>query len=278
LNAISLSNPSSFHVLPSARFRRDRSFYLRYDFGYLVVGALALAAMRGFGLKPIASEVAWWFLPALPLVTYAVILGHVFSHNASHANFPRAINRLVGEICGVLVLSRFASWQIIHERHHRYPDHPQKDPHPVLPSYWKTVWNTIVNVEVQLQQTFLEAHGDTPENRRREKVRAYVSYATNVVLIACWYHVWGFAGFLLLFVPASILGVLHLIHFNWTTHNALLRNGDYKPVDLDSGIFWWGNRMFFGIYMHKVHHDRPNLFNPLRDQDRGRARRAARAS
>lgn len=255
-------------MLPSARFRRDANFYLRYDLTYLVLFTVALAAMRATGMGSIAPHVAWWFALAFLPLTYAVILGHVFAHNASHANFPRAINRIVGEICGVLVLSRFASWQIIHERHHRYPDDVEKDPHPVIASYWKTVWHTIVNVERQLQTAYLEAHGDTPKNRRREKLRAWVSYATNIVLIACWYHVWGFAGFLLLFVPASILGILHLIHFNWTTHNALARNGDYKPVDLDQGIFWPGNRMFFGIYMHRVHHDRPYLFNPLRGASR----------
>jgi stearoyl-CoA desaturase (delta-9 desaturase) len=267
---------AALRVLPSTRFRRDKFFYLRYDLGYFVACSVALVLLRTFEVAPLAPSWQWWVPLALPLVIYTVILGHVFAHNASHANFPRAINRVVGELVGVLVLSRFASWQIIHERHHRYSDDVEKDPHPVLPSYWKTVWNTVVNVERQLQRTYLEAHGDTPQNRRRERLRAWVSYGTNVVLIACWYHLLGAAFFFYLFVPASIIGVLHLVHFNWSTHNALARNGDYKPVDLDEGLFRIGNWFFFGIYMHRVHHDRPDLFDPARAVKRGLVLRTTR--
>ena len=35
----------------------------------------------------------------------------------------------------VVVLTRFASWEVIHQRHHRFSDDLDKDPHPVVSSY-----------------------------------------------------------------------------------------------------------------------------------------------
>lgn len=251
---------------PSVRFRHRRAFYVLYDGFYLVLCSIVLAAMLSAGWPGLVTEFHAWYFAILPLVIHAQILCSVFIHNCSHMNFPRPINRLVGEICGLIVLTRFASWEIIHRRHHKYSDDPQKDPHPVTPAtvgYWRFFWAMIINVETQLQQQFYELHGgDTPENRRFEKRRAYTSYATNLVLIACWYVFLGPIGFFFFFVPASIIGVLHLAHFNWSTHNAAKPAEGFHPVNLDEGFFWLGNRLWFGIYYHANHHKYASLFNP----------------
>ncbi len=246
---------------PHIQYRKDPLFYLRYDFASLL-GCLAfLAVAQLVHLKPVFQEWHASTLLLLPVACYAVILGHVFAHNAAHGNFPKAVNRLVGELAGILVLSRFASWEIIHMRHHQYSDDLERDPHPNVGGYWKTYFHTLVNVERQLQQNYFEIHGDTPENRKREQIRAYISYATNFVLIACWIKLLGLAGFVMLFLPASVLGSLHLIHFNWSTHNGM-EGKDFKPTNLNSRMFRLGNKLFFGIYAHDTHHKKPRLFNP----------------
>lgn len=253
---------------PSVRFRHRRAFYLLYDGTYLLLTSLALAAMLAAGWPGLVQEFHWWYVLLLPLVMHVQILCSVFIHNCSHGNFPKPINRLIGELCGIVVLTRYASWEIIHRRHHKYSDDPEKDPHPITheaAGYWPFTWRTIVNVETQLQRQFFELHGgDTPENRKFEKRRAYTSYATNLVLIACWYVLLGPIGFFFFFVPASIVGFLHLMHFNWSTHNALDRdpNRSFYPVNLDRGFFWLGNRIWFGIYYHANHHKFASLFNP----------------
>lgn len=266
-------------VQPSVRFRHRKWFYVLYDGTYLLLTSLALAAMLSFGWQGLVREWHWWYLLLFPLVCHAQILCSVFIHNCSHGNFPKPINRLIGELCGIVVLTRYASWEIIHRRHHKYSDDPDMDPHPVTPDasgYWPFVWKTIVNVEVQLQRQFFELHGgDTPENRTFEKRRAYTSYATNLVLIACWYVFLGPIGFFLFFVPASIIGFFHLNHFNWSTHNALERhqeNPEFYPVNLDRGYFWLGNRIWFGIYYHGYHHKQASLFNPMHYEAHQRAR------
>lgn len=65
--------------------------------------------------------------------------------------------------------------------------------------------------------------------------------------------------------------MLHVSHFNWVTHNASTSD-DFRPVNNDSGIYWLGNRIFFGIYMHGNHHAYASVFNPRKIS----AERAAR--
>jgi fatty acid desaturase len=254
---------TTFTTLPFSQLRKNRYFYLWYDGVYALLAGVVIAAVLSVGHQGLIPTWHWSHLLLLPLVCYAQILCSVFIHVCTHNSLPRSINRLVGEICGVVVLTRFASWEVIHQRHHRFTDDTDKDPHPVVKSYWEFVWKTIVGVERQLQQTYFELYGDTPETRRYEKLRAYVSYATNLLVIAAWYLVLGPNAFFFLFVPASIIGALHLFHFNWSTHNAFSPTSDYKPVNLDHGYYWLGNRIWFGIYYHANHHKSARVLNPM---------------
>lgn len=259
--------PKFATALPSNQFSKNRAFYLQYDGFYAVFCAALFAIMQSTNTPYLVNDwtAANWII--FPFACYFQILCSVFIHNASHANFPKAINRLVGEFCGLVVLTRFASWEIIHRRHHKYSDDRARDPHPVQRSYWKFTWATITNVERQLQQNFKDLFGDTPENTRFESRRALVSYATNLILIAAWYRLLGPLGFFGYFVPASIIGFLHLMHFNWTTHDATNAQQDYRPIDQDTGIYWLGNRIFFGIYNHGIHHRCTRIFNPANKRE-----------
>ena len=270
-----------FTTLPHVQLRRDRLFYLRYDGAY---GALCLALFLAWPLAhrgPLlgAPTLAW--AAAFPLLCHTLILAHSYVHNAAHGNFPRAVNRAVGELCGALVVTRFASWEIVHQRHHRYSDDPARDPHPVQRSYWRYALFTVLNVEKQLQQCFYDLHGDTRANHAFERRRAWVSYLCNVALLALWCRVLGPWAFFALFVPANVVAALHVIHFNWSTHDAAAPEGQHRPINLDHGYFRVGNLLWHGIYFHANHHRRTNAFNPRTARapgDEGLARRPARAA
>ncbi len=254
---------TTFTSLPFSQLRRNRYFYLWYDAVFFVLAATAIAVMKLAGHEGLIAQWKWSYLLLLPIVTYVQILCSVFVHVCTHGSFPKAVNRLIGEVCGLVVLTRFASWEIVHQRHHRFSDDIEKDPHPVLKSYWSFAWRTILGVEHQLQQTYFDLYGDTAETRRYEKVRAYVSYATNLLVVFAWFTLLGPSAFVFLFAPASIIGALHLFHFNWSTHNAFSPAGDYKPVNLDHGYYWLGNRIWFGIYYHANHHKNAKALNPM---------------
>ena len=50
---------------------------------------------------------------------------------------------------------------------------------------------------------------------------------------------------------------------------------DYKPVNLDHGIYWFLNRVCFGLYFHANHHKNAGLFNPMH-LDKVLAKKAAK--
>jgi fatty acid desaturase len=255
---------SSLTTLPFTQLKRHRRFYVWYDLFYAVICAGVLMLMRRAGFHGLTASWDWHLLLLLPIVCQVEILCSVYIHNATHHSFPRVVNRIVGELCALVVISRFASWEIIHRRHHRFSDDVVKDPHPVEPGYWRYVIHTMVGVELQLQRVFLELHGDTPRNRLYERRRAYLSYLTSVLLLTTWYSLLGGPAFALLFFPAWIFGILHLVHFNWCTHDASSPSKNYRPINLNHGFYRLGNLAWHGIYMHANHHLKPGAFNPLR--------------
>lgn len=255
---------STLTSLPFTQLRRNRYFYLWYDGFYAALCVGLITLMHFSHYRPFIDRWDNRFFLIFPVICHAQILCSVFIHNATHNNFPRVINRIVGELCGVVVLTRFASWEVIHQRHHRYSDDVERDPHPVISSYWGFLVKTVVGVERQLQRIYFELYGETSASRRYEQLRAYVSYGTNLLLIATWYLFLGPIGFWFFFVPTSIVGFLHLVHFNWSTHNAFSKDGDFRPVNLNHGFYKVGNWIWFGIYMHANHHKRANMFNPAK--------------
>lgn len=255
---------STLSSLPFSQLRKNKYFYLYYDGFYAVLFVGLLAAMHYGHWQPLVSHWDNRYFLLLPVIFYFQILCSALIHNATHGNFPKSINRIVGEILGVLVLTRFASWEVIHQRHHRYSDDVEKDPHPVVSSYWLFCWQTIFSVERQLQQISFDLYGDTPERRAFERKRALMSFGTGVLLIACWYTLLGPIGFFAIFLPSQLIGFLQLMHFNWSTHNAFDPEKDFKPVNLDHGFYKIGNIIWFGIYMHANHHKLAKLFNPAK--------------
>ena len=251
---------------PIAQFRKNPNFYFMYDGFWFLVCAAILTVFALTGFEPLIGGPQWWFAAAFPVLLFSFIWAHLLIHNCTHGNLPKSINRIVGELLGIMVVVRFASWDIIHMRHHKYSDDRVKDPHPNFPSFWKTVFHTVVNVEKQLFQQYYDVWGDTPENHAKERRRAWMSYGTNIVLVATWLWLLGPAFTLLVFAPANLLAGLFVIHFNWSTHNgeAATTEADMRPTNLTGWQYELGNKLFAGIYAHALHHDRPGIFNPYK--------------
>jgi fatty acid desaturase len=248
--------------LPSAQFDRDPFFYIKYDtfFALIAAGVVSLLSWTGYHAPTWSSWQALLLVPAI----YVMIMAHVFAHNASHGTFARPVNRVMGELCGMLVLSKFASWEIVHRRHHRYSDDPVRDPHPAIRQYWLYAWRSIFTVEEQLRQQYYDTFGDTPQTRRRESIRSAWSFVTGLSIAAMYLVILGPGLFFVVYLPAFVFAALFVVHFNWTGHNAHATDGPIAPANLDTGWFWLGNRIFFGIYFHENHHRVSAAFNPMK--------------
>lgn len=257
------TQPSILTSLPYAQFKRDRHFYAKHDTIFLILFGLASLGLVLGGYQAPVREWQWWVPLLLVPATYLMIMAHVFSHNASHGNFPKAINRIVGEIVGVIVLAKFASWEIVHRRHHRYSDDPERDPHPAERGYWRFALNTLIKVEQQLRQEYFDVHGEGPAQLRYENFRSFYSFVSGSAIAVFFFVLLGPILFFVVYLPAFALAALFVIHFNWSGHNAHTKDGPIEPTNLDHGWFWLGNRLFFGIYYHGNHHRMARAFNPM---------------
>ena len=217
-----------------------------------------------FGEGALLGPLTAWHFLALPVVCYLHILCSVFVHVCTHNSLPKPYNRIVGELCGLVILTRFASWEVLHQKHHKNSDHATRDPHPIGPSYWWFCLHHITSLEQHLHLSHYELYGESEGTRRYQSFRSFVSFATGVLLGATWFFLLGWQAFVFFFLPASVIGFFHLVHFNWSTHNAKSPTGDYKPVNLNHGLFKLGNKIFFGIYMHANHHRWSNVLNPAK--------------
>lgn len=258
---------ANFTALPHSQFRKSPTFYLWYDGVYATFAVAGIAALVLSGWTGLTQTYSPWLLLLLPLACHLQILCSVYIHNATHCSFPKSINRIMGELCGIVVLTRFASWEIIHQRHHTYSDDLEHDPHPLheeTRGYFAYLKSSVVGVERQLQAMYFERFGgNNAKNARYQSLRAVLSFTTSFVLLPIlWALFLGMPAFLMLFVPASLVGFLHIIHFNWCTHNPHSPTNDFRPVNLNAGLYRVGNWLWHGIYMHGNHHKNVSLFNP----------------
>jgi len=93
-----------FAAHPARLFRKHRRFYLAYDSFYAALALAFIALKRALRLPALVGRPRVEWLAILPTAIYAAIVAHLSIDNAVHGNLP-AINRLVGEILGVLVVS-----------------------------------------------------------------------------------------------------------------------------------------------------------------------------
>ena len=78
---------------PFQQFKKNRRFYLRYDALYLALCVVISALMLVTRFRPITAGVAWtpWhFVVGVPVILYFLICAHLWIHNATHGNFPKA--------------------------------------------------------------------------------------------------------------------------------------------------------------------------------------------
>jgi stearoyl-CoA desaturase (delta-9 desaturase) len=202
------------------------------------------------------------------------ILSAVLMHNAAHGQLrPLWMNRLVGELCALHQLYGFAGWQIPHLFHHRYPDEPGRDPHPpgTLP-FWPFLFGMRRTLRQCVGDEYFRLWKDWPGAERAWTTLKVFATCGMGLRLAFWALLLGPALFLTLFLPSYITNVLFFAHFNYFTHRPTA-GGAVEILNLNHNLYYRiVNKVFFGVYFHKNHHEHPGLFNPARAAARVRYR------
>lgn len=231
------------------------------DFRVVAVGcAAALAADAITG-----SSLPAWSLALLPVasVVWALLLT-AFLHNASHDNFrPAAINRPIGEFCGLAQLVGYADWAVVHVLHHAYSDDPDRDPHPPgIKTFWPYLFGLRANVGRVLLNEYFGRWGRTPEARRQLGRMMIASKIGQVAKLSFWWLLLGPTVFSWFFATSVVFKLFHFAWVNYATHRTD-ETGGLRNIG-DGPVYRVLNFFTYGLYYHKNHHLNPKLFDPRR--------------
>ncbi len=181
-------------------------------------------------------------------------------HGASHLSLrPRWLNRMIGEMIGFWHMSSLDEWSIIHAFHHTYSDDLENDPHPPAgQSFIQFTKNTAKNIGASFAKHFIKSHG--VESLMNLKVVSKLILARQVLLSILWFQLLGPELYIYFFAVNIVFKKVHYAWFNWVTHITI--NGKVEVVNLDSGLYWFVNRISFNLYNHGSHHLRPGVLKP----------------
>lgn len=279
------------------KFRKDPNYLTKYHL--IIAASLFLANCMLFYFKTPSAASLLWYLPALYLMTstelklvmtataYSWVVGtfqtdfsplHMLAlvpailftfpltswlHSASHVSLrPRWLNRPLGELTGIMQLSGFADWRVLHVIHHQFPDNPEYDPHhPGQRSYWKFAFGMRAMVGQSLMNYYFKLFGRNEVSFKRIKYLMLSMKIDSSMKVIFWFMLLGPQYFSYLFTSSILFKMLHYAWFNWATHRPD-KNGKYEIINLDHSFYRVINFLAAGLYYHGNHHLNPNLHNP----------------
>lgn len=282
-------------------YRSDRAYLYCYYRNSTLVLALVIALLAALNLQQMPFAPLWLLLLAplalnsilgigvsLALLSYTFIhfYGADFSltslvwipagiylgminvqliHNCAHKSFrPLWINRPLGELLAIHLLSGFPGFVILHLTHHRYPDDPALDPHPNGDlSFWEYFFSIKKKLKEFFRTTYFAQWGETLETKGLWRRQQLLLPLNRVLRAGVMLLVFGPTGFLFFIVPSLIANHITYAHINYFTHQRQA-DGSVAIINLDTGFYRILNFFMLGGYSHKNHHDQPQLFNPAR--------------
>lgn len=200
-----------------------------------------------------------------------VVLGIYFGmvavqliHNCAHKSFkPRWLNRILGELLAIHLLSGFPSFAILHLEHHRHADHPELDPHPNEDlTFSQYLFSIKGKLKRHFRRAFFERWGHLPNAEKIWGAQQLLLPLNRVLRAWILLLLFGPVGFVLILIPSFIANHLTFAHINFYTH-AKREDGTVEILNLDHNwLYKFLNLVMIGGYFHKNHHLAPSLFNP----------------
>ncbi|WP_394847420.1 fatty acid desaturase [Pendulispora brunnea] len=218
----------------------------------------------GLMLEYHRAELSAWHLALLPLGIYAGMVNVPVIHNCAHGSFrPVWLNRILGELCAVHLLSGYPGFVILHLLHHQYADDPDLDPHPNLD---KTFWQYLNGLKGSLARAFRRNYfglwGVSAATRCAWRAVRLLLPVNRVLKALFVLAILGPIPFTIFYIPSFIANQLTYAHINYYTH-ARRADGRVEIVNLNhTAVYRFLNAVLLGIYFHKNHHRRPLEFNP----------------
>lgn len=225
---------------------------------YLALLAFVYAAL----VAAVRPDFSLAYLLGIPFAMTVTFIATAFLHNASHSSIkPNWLRRVLGEAMALLQLVGFPDWTFVHILHHQFSDDPTLDPHPPLD---KTYWQFLLGMRQTISKVFgayyFQLWGNDAESLRNLKELGIEAKLATFLKVVFWYLLLGPQLFVFFFVVSVPFKMAHYAWFNYATH--VYTKDGVLIVNLSEGFYRLINWVAFGLYFHKNHHLRPDLFNP----------------
>ena len=246
------------------KFSKDPNYLIRYFLLNLGIFTLLNFSLVSFELSFLHFS---WNLGLLLIIPIALVLGLVSAtafHNASHGNIkPRILNSLIGELTANLSLEDLRCFTVGHMLHHKHTDHPTLDPHPPQRmTFLQFILNSRQSTIAVISQFYFKKHGVAAAQKRNVKLQIGIYHLLSLSKLAFWFLLFGWLGFLLLYLPSFLSYFFGFAHLNYISHQPD-QSGEVTIHDRDGKLFYrLMNMLTAGGYYHKSHHLYPGFYNP----------------
>jgi len=228
---------------------------------FVLIGFTINLTLFAMGLLPI-----WAAIILLAIFTY---MSYTPLHEAAHGNIHGGqeplewLNKLCGFLVAPLIAVPYASHRIEHFTHHRYTNHPEKDPDYIMSGMAAGPWGALKTVLkfLWVQNTYFVKHGWASATRKERAI-----YCAEIALSIGWRTAFVLLvdqpGDLTVLIAGYIAGALFTAYWfayrphipyqeqqRYRTTNSLIMPVWMKPFEW----FWLGQNL------HSIHHLFPRV-------------------
>lgn len=220
------------------------------------------ALFYSFAVTYYRGNLEWMDLAAIPLAVLITFPVTGVLHSCSHDTVkPRWLNRMLGELMGLIQLSGFPEWKITHVIHHTHTDDLELDPHPPADKgfieFTLSMRASIINSYLKF---FFRFFGKNEKSMRAVQLFAWASKGSNLMKVIFWFLVLGPQLFTTLFLTSIAFKMVQYAWLNYSTHRP--GTNGVEIHNYNHGLYRWINHISFGLYYHKNHHLAPHYFDP----------------
>lgn len=241
-----------------------RKFLFNDTWIYVVWGSINFLVWLSLWPLAIMEVLPLWLI--LIIACLNACLAYLPSHEAQHGNIIKRnskhfwINELIGYISVIPLLSGYRILQETHMLHHKYTNHPEKDPDIMFKSknFLHALWvNGVLTRQAKNSYDLSNKFYEKNISKRAISEHLYFYWFHWVVLISLAWTGYGLVALCIWWIPRMVGTAYLQITLGWLPHRPMEKQGRYK--DTRGWKATTGTILTQGMEYHIIHHLYPSI-------------------
>ncbi len=241
-----------------------RKFLFNDTWIYVAWGSINFLIWLSLWPLAIMDVLPLWLI--LIIACLNACLAYLPSHEAQHGNIIKRnsqhfwINELIGYISVIPLLTGYRILQETHMLHHKYTNHPEKDPDIMFKSnnFLHALWiNGVITRQAKNSYDLSNEFYEKNISKRAISEHLYFYWFHWVVMIALAWTGYGLVALCVWWIPRMIGTAYLQITLGWLPHRPMEKQGRYK--DTRGWKATTGTILTQGMEYHIIHHLYPSI-------------------